>query len=304
MSEQPCPPQAAVNPALPDAERRSAALRVAIVGSPVKPSVPQTLERTLRWLQGRAEVVFAEITAESRRALAARPDLLVVLGGDGTLIAVVHNLRERQVPIVGVNLGKLGFLAEFTIDQLERNGDFLFSGGLPLTRRVMLAVRLETGAGRVIQTLAVNDCVVLAGPPFRMIELHVQVDDEQVAEIRGDGLIIATASGSTAHNLSAGGPILEPTAEAFLLTPICPHALTFRPVALDARRRVVVRGARVNEGTTVAVDGQENFTFSTTDRLEITRYPADFLLVRNPRRSTWYSLRRKLMWGANPQSEG
>lgn len=303
MSDNPSISQTEAGPAPAASTPRRAALRVAIVGSPLKESVPGTLERTLRWLRGRAEVVFAEITSESQRALNARPDLLVVLGGDGTLIAAVHNLRERQVPIVGVNLGKLGFLAEFTIDQLERNGDFLFAGELPLTRRVMLAVRLETAQGRRIETLAVNDCVVLAGPPFRMIELHVEVDHEQVAEIRGDGLIIATASGSTAHNLSAGGPILEPTAESFLLTPICPHALTFRPVALDARRRVVIRGARVNEGTTVAVDGQENFAFRASDRLEITRYPADFLLIRNPRRSTWYSLRRKLMWGANPQNE-
>ncbi|MBW7903977.1 MAG: NAD(+)/NADH kinase [Phycisphaerae bacterium] len=276
--------------------------RVAVIGSPEKESVPQTMERACRWLAERAEVVFSELTYDSSRALAKRPDLLVVLGGDGTLIAAVHNLRERQLPIVGVNLGKLGFLAEFTVEQLEGNGQFLFEAAPPVTRRVMLDVRLEQADGGVFETLAVNDCVLLSGPPFRMIEMRVEADGEDVAEIRGDGLIIATASGSTAHNLSAGGPILEPTAEAFLLTPICPHALTFRPLAMDARRMVVVRGTRVNEGTTVAVDGQEHRRFRPGDRLVIRRYRADFLLIRNPNRSAWYALRRKLMWGENPRN--
>jgi NAD+ kinase len=277
-------------------------MRVAIIGSPEKQSVSDTLGRLQRWLEGRGEVVFAELTYDSRKVLREQPGLLFVLGGDGTLIAAVHSLRERQLPIVGINLGKLGFLAEFTIDQIEREGDFLFDGELPVTRRVMLHVRLEHGSGSFFETPAVNDCVVTSGPPFRMVELTVEADGDQVAEIRGDGLIVATASGSTAHNLSAGGPILEPTAEALILTPICPHALTFRPLAMDSRRRIVVRVVRANEGTTVAVDGHLCRPFQTSDRLVITRYPADFLLVRNPRHSVWHALRRKLMWGQNPQN--
>jgi NAD+ kinase len=276
--------------------------RVAIIGSPEKDSVAETMERLRRWLRGRADVVFAELAYDSGKVLSERPDLLFVLGGDGTLIGAVHSLRERQLPIVGVNLGKLGFLAEFTIDQIEAEGEFLFDGELPVTHRVMLQVRLEHTDGPPFETMAVNDCVVTAGPPFRMIELRVEADGDQVAEIRGDGLIVATASGSTAHNLSAGGPILEPSAEAFLLTPICPHALTFRPLAMTSRRRVVVRVTRANEGTTVAFDGHVCRPFQTTDRLVITRYPADFLLVRNPHRSVWHALRRKLMWGQSPQN--
>jgi NAD+ kinase len=277
-------------------------IRAAIIGSPEKGSVTTTMERLRRWLEGRAAVVFAELTYDSGRVLAERPDLLFVLGGDGTLIAAVHNLREQQLPIVGINLGKLGFLAEFTIDQLEREGDFLFDGELPVTRRVMLQVRLERQDASLFETPAVNDCVVVSGPPFRMVEMTVEADGDEVAEMHGDGLIVATASGSTAHNLSAGGPILEPTAEAIILTPICPHALTFRPLAMDARRRIVVRVTQANEGTTVAIDGHMSRPFHTSDRLVITRYGADFLLVRNPRHSVWHALRRKLMWGQGPQN--
>jgi NAD+ kinase len=276
--------------------------RVAITGSPEKDSAAETMVRLRNWLAGRAEIVFAELTYDSKKTLDQRPDLLFVLGGDGTLIAAVHQLCQHQLPIVGVNLGKLGFLAEFTIDQIESEGEFLFNGPPPLTRRVMLHVRLERGDGSSFETPAVNDCVVLAGPPFRMVVLRVQADGDEVAEIRGDGLIVATASGSTAHNLSAGGPILEPTAEALILTPICPHTLAFRPLAMDADHQIVVHLAHANEGTTVAIDGHICHAFRTADRLVITRYPADFLLVRNPRHSIWHALRRKLLWGQNPQN--
>lgn len=280
--------------------------RVALIGSPEKSMVAATMERARDWLKGRAEVVFAESTYDSQRVLAHKPDALFVLGGDGTMLAAVRNLGKNQLPIIGVNLGKLGFLAEFTIEQLEREGGFLFeSPELPITRRVMLGVRFESGdRARSCESLAVNDCVVFAGPPFRMIELNVEVDGEQVADMRGDGLIIATASGSTAHNLSAGGPILEPSAQSFLLTPICPHALTFRPLAMSADRRILVRIVKANEGTTLTIDGHSARPFRPGDRLELSRYPADCMLVRNPRRSIWYSLRRKLMWGQGPQNGG
>jgi NAD+ kinase len=145
--------------------------------------------------------------------------------------------------------------------------------------------------------------VVLAGPPFRMIHMTVEADGDEVAQLRGDGLIIATASGSTAHNLSAGGPILAPTAESFILTPICPHALTYRPLVMDARSRIVLRVTQANPGTTVAIDGQTSRPFHSSDRIEISRYAADFLLVRNPKDSAWSALRRKLMWGEGPNMQ-
>jgi NAD+ kinase len=278
--------------------------RVAIIGSPEKSSVADTLARLCKWLDGRASVVHREISYDSAAALGSKPDMLFVLGGDGTLLAAIRNLGEQQIPIVGVNLGKLGFLAEFTVEQLEREGDFLFSGELPITRRVMLHVKFDPREGRGCETLAVNDCVVFAGPPFRMIEMAVQADGHTVSEMRGDGVIVATATGSTAHNLSAGGPILEPAAEAFVVTPICPHALTFRPLVLHASKKIELTVRRANEGTTLSIDGFTRRTFRPGDRVRITRHAADCLMVRNPNRTVWYALRRKLMWGQPPNGVG
>lgn len=273
---------------------------VAIIGSPGKPAAAEIISRVTQWVSERAVVVMSDITYDSQKAIAAKADMLIVLGGDGTLIGAVHGLRERQIPIVGINIGKLGYLADFTLDELEREGEFLFSGELPITRRALMDVRIESGDGATSHSPAVNDCVVLAGAPFHMIELVVEVDGAKVALVRGDGLIVATPSGSTAHNLAAGGPIVEPTGEAFILTPICPHALTYRPVVLDARREIVLRAAECNEGTTVATDGRVSHAFREGDRIIITRYPADFLLVRNPKRTEWHALRRKLRWGEGP----
>lgn len=276
--------------------------RVALIGSPEKTVVAETLARAAAWLRARAELIYSEQTYDAAPALAHQPDFLVVLGGDGTLIAAVHSLRERQIPIVGINFGKLGFLAEFTIDQLENNGEFLFKDPLPVTRRTLLNVRFERAGGPGVDTPALNDCVVLAGQPFRMIDLAIEIDDDPLALIRGDGLIISTASGSTAHNLSAGGPILEPTAEQMVMTSICPHALTYRPLVISTQRKVVITAKRCNEGTTAVVDGRSSRRMAAGDRLVITRAQADFQLIRNPKRSEWFSLRNKLMWGHDPRS--
>jgi len=274
--------------------------RVAIIASPDKPGAADALQRIRHWLTGRAQVVFAQATYDSRQSLAHQPDLLFVLGGDGTLIAAVNSLGQQQLPVVGVNLGKLGYLADFTADELEREGEFLFAQDLPITRRIMMEITLLHRDGSSQRTPAINDCVILAGPPFHMIRVTVTVDGDEVAEVRGDGLIVATPSGSTAHNLAAGGPILEPTGEAFILTPICPQALTYRPLVMDARRRIEICLAQANEGTAVAADGRVLREFQLSDRIVITRYPADFLLVRNPKRSEWTALRRKLRWGEGP----
>ena len=278
--------------------------RVAIIGSPDKELAVETMERLRRWLNGRADIVFSELTYASDDLLGQRPELLFVLGGDGTLITAAHNLLNRQLPIVGINLGKLGFMTEFTIEQIEREGDFLFQRPLPITRRVIMQVRLEHADGVCHEMMAVNDCAVVSGPPFRMITVNVEADGEAVAEVRGDGMIVATASGSTAYNLAAGGPILEPTAEALILTPLAAHTLTFRPLVLAVDHRIVVRVNQANDGTTVAIDGHYHHPFRTGDRLILTRYPADFILVRNPRHSGWYNLRKKLMWGQNPRNGG
>ncbi len=286
--------QASGNPPLQNVRR------VALLASPDKPAAIETLPRMQRWLKDRADVVFAEVGYESQRALPLKPDLLFVLGGDGTLISAVNGLGRQQIPVLGVNLGKVGYLADFTVGDLEAEGDFLFTGELPITRRIMMEVTFEHADGSTHRTPAINDCVVQAGPPFHMVQVSVAVDGDEVAQVRGDGVIVATPSGSTAHNLAAGGPILEPTAEAFIFTPLCPQALTYRPVVMDARREVVLRVMQANQGTTAVTDGNMATAFRPDDRIAITRYGADFLLVRNPKHSEWYALRRKLRWGEGP----
>ncbi len=273
--------------------------RIAFIGSPDKPASADALARARACVEPLAEVVYAEITSQCRRVLEHEPDLLVVLGGDGTLIGAVSELAEHQLPVLGINLGKLGFLAEFTIEQFERNVKELFAGALPITRRVMLEVFVENG-DVAFKRPAVNDCVVVAGPPFRIIRLCVRADDNEVTRFRGDGLIVATPTGSTAHNLSAGGPIVEPIAASTILTPICPHALTFRPLVIDASRTIEIRVEESNEGTNVVIDGRTVRPLHADDTVQIRRYPADFLLVHNPLASEWEALRRKLLWGTSP----
>ncbi len=275
--------------------------RVAVIGSPDKPAVAEQFDRVRTVLDDRGDLVYAELTYDSSRAVPHNPDLLVVLGGDGTLISAVHALGTDQMPILGVNLGKLGYLAEFTLEELETSCDFLFDNDIPVRQRLLLDVNLQRASGETLHSVAVNDCVVIAGAPFRMIEMSIAADGDPVAKVRGDGLVVATPSGSTAHNLSAGGPILEPTAATFILTPICPHALTYRPVVMDAARTVEIRLIEGNVGTTASIDGQRNWHLGVDDVLTIRRFQADFQLVRNPSKSVWWSLRRKLMWGAAPK---
>ncbi len=276
--------------------------RVALIGAPTKPSVVAAFDRTVAWLRSQADLVFCELTDDSARVAPHAPEMLFVLGGDGTLIAAIHGLGRQQMPIVGINMGKIGYLAEFTLEGLERDGGFLFEDDLELTLRTMLAVRIRKVSGEVIDTVAVNDCVLLAGDPFRIIEIQVDSDGARVARIRGDGLIVATPSGSTAHNMSAGGPILDPLARSVVITPICPYALTLRPVVVAASRRLEIQVEQANAGTTVVVDGRERHRFNVGDTVEISRYPTDLQMVRNPKRSLWYAMRRKLMWGKAPKN--
>lgn len=276
--------------------------RVAILGTARKGGVAPVLHRLDEWLRRRAKVVFSAVTDDASQLVQHAPQMVFVLGGDGTLITAAQALAALGIPIVGVNLGKIGFLAEFSVEELEREGDFLFAGDAPATRRILLDVKLQPESGTPRRGLAVNDCVIVAGPPHRMIELAIWADEESVAEVRSDGLIISTPTGSTAHNLSSGGPILEPTAESIILTPICPHALTFRPLVLAANHVVTVQATKVNEGSAMLVDGRLTGPLGRGDRVTLARSEHELLLVRNPRRSSWYALRRKLLWGEAPKN--
>lgn len=276
------------------------ARRAYLVGNPHKDAVHAVFEDLKNWIPRHAELVGAEIGLDPARIVAAKPDRVIVLGGDGTLLCVSGALGDSQLPLIGVNLGKLGYLAEFTADALKACFADAMNNAALITHRMMLDI-LVNGAGRPnVSERAVNDFVIRDGPPFRMIELDVSIDGEHLTEISGDGLIIATPTGSTAYNMSAGGPLLHPATTGMVLTPICPHALTYRPLVVPATSSIEIVARRVNPGTVVSVDGQRTLPLKADQRLVIRRSAHACQLVRNPTVPAWKTLVTKLKWGARP----
>ncbi len=233
-------------------------------------------------------------------------DFAVVFGGDGSIICSARFVCETNVPIIGVNIGKLGFLAEFSVEELKTLFPKIIEGKIQTEERMMLDCRIlnsQPGKTNIEKfcVSAINDVYITAGPPFRMIELKVQVDGQPLVGCVSDGMIISTPTGSTAYNLSAGGPIVSPKMDAIVITPICPHSLAFRPIVINSQSTIEVIGLRVNEGTTLSVDGQISRHFSSDETLKITRKKGSFLIVKNPILSQWDTLAAKLGWGEKPK---
>jgi NAD+ kinase len=275
--------------------------RVYLFGNPSKPHAQEAIER----LKNSANAPFEVVGASLGRQIednARHADRIVVVGGDGTLIGVARSLGSRQIPLIGVNVGKLGFLAEFSCDDLIKDFDRAVNDDSLISRRAALDVQIENGGVRH-SSPAINDCVIQAGPPFRMITLGVQLDGEHLSNVAGDGLIVCTPSGSTAHNLSAGGPIVEPGVDAMIMTPLNPHSLTHKPIVVHRESKLEITALTVNEGTTAIIDGQEPHPLRSADRVIIRRFAHDFLLVRNPKHGRWHNLVKKLHWGQPPTYE-
>jgi len=289
--------------------------RIALVANMDKPQTQQRAVELLEWLRGQGEVVADNVHNDLDLATMPQANFVIVLGGDGTLLSTVRALGERQMPLIGVNMGKLGFLAEFSMNQLREQFGQLVNDERLISRRVMLQCRVA-GAGRdEYATTAVNEVAVIAGPPFRMIEVSVSVGGDHVALCAGDGLIVATPTGSTAYNLSAGGPILAASRQAAVITPLAAHSLSFRPIVMDLSKPIVVRARNVRSRSGIGpnqedetqsnhavavIDGQTNTPLSGEDELIITRAEQCFQLVQNPAKSQWKLLNTKLNWGALP----
>jgi NAD+ kinase len=295
-------------------------MRVLIVANKQKPSVAAALERIIPVIEKAGTVVSIDVD-EQTEPIVADANLILVLGGDGTLLSAARRLRGRQIPLVGVNFGRLGFLASFTPKQFDDHFPEIIAGTLPTSHRFALEASVlppdtlchyhqhpEVTHKRRFVSTALNDAVITAGPPFHMIELEIAADGHDPAEgsgwtgIRyfGDGVIVATASGSTAYNVSAGGPIISPNVDAFCVTPICPHSLSFRPVVISSNSTVVVTAIRVNDGTTMFCDGQESTHLQAGERIVIRQSPDPVLLVENPESKEWHTLAAKLNWAINP----
>ena len=224
-------------------------------------------------------------------------DLAIIAGGDGTLLAAARLVSGRGVPILGINLGSLGFLTEMQPEEEETGVQQVLEGRYTIEERQALSARHVPVGGKSRDYVVLNDAVITKSALSRMIRIHVKVDGSRVAEYSSDGLIIATATGSTAYNLSAGGPILDPRMEAFVVTPICPHGMTFRPLVVPGTAVVEVALTSSGEQVYATLDGQIGFPLGVEDRLLIERAPEPVRLVRVNDRDFFQVLRHKLRWG-------
>jgi len=276
---------------------------VYFLGNPQKPDAAAAMEDLRAFAAERCTVVGAELSVNGRKAVEAGADAIIVLGGDGTLIGVARSLGANQVPLIGVNVGKLGFLAEFTAAELKSVFDRAVSDPTLVHRRLVLQAEVYGDDSLRQSHLAINDCVIHAGPPYRLISLGVSINDRHLTEVGGDGLVVCTPGGSTAHNLSAGGPIVQPGVNAIILTPLSPHSLTHKPLVIEDDATIEILAEEVNEGTTAILDGQVSCPLKPGDRVAIRRFEKDFLLVRNPLYAHWHKLVTKLHWGRAPSYE-
>ena len=280
--------------------------RLVIFGDPARGAVAEAIQDFSRFLKDKAEVVAMCHISECRAEILREIDFAVVLGGDGTIISAARTLSEARVPVIGVNMGKLGFLAEFSAGEFKRWYGDIISGKAPVEKRMILSCRVSErseGSPQRFYSKAVNDVYITAGPPYHVIELNISVDGQHVASCVGDGLIVSTPTGSTAYNLSAGGPILAGAMEAMVITPICPHSLSFRPIVIGAANVVQINSTRLNEGTTVSVDGQVSTGLSLRDVVTSAADWCSFLFVDNPARTPWDTLATKLGWAKRPKYE-
>lgn len=230
-----------------------------------------------------------------------RADLAVVLGGDGTLLSQARRTVDRQLPLIGVNFGRLGFLAEFDWASLQEHASVVFGPHPPIIEHMMLTAEIHDADDNVIHSgVAINDCVVTAGRPFRMIELGLTIDDAEGPTLRGDGVIVASPVGSTAYNVSAGGPILDPTLEAMIVTPLGAHSLAFRPFVLSPDCKVHIQVKHANVGTSLVLDGQVPVSVQAGQRITIGRHAKKARFVANPSTAFWGILLEKMRWAAPP----
>jgi NAD+ kinase len=285
-------------------------MNVRVVGICVKREQPQ-LEDPVRelasWFEARGiEVVLDPQAARWNVAsaiapsdLAAKADLVIALGGDGTLLAVARTIGDRPVPILGVNLGTLGYLAETASEDLYIALDQVLEGRFDIETRMRLDVSAARNGERIGSYLALNDAVISRNALSRMIDLETFADGVQVTTYHGDGLIAATPTGSTAYSLSAGGPLLLPELEAIVLTPISPHTLTQRPLVLPETCEVetFVRETRGGE-VRLTVDGQVGCDLVEGDCVSVCRSPHSVRLLVPPGRNRFELMRAKLAWGA------
>jgi NAD+ kinase len=286
--------------------------RIGIVLKPNQPDALRTVCELVTWLDergiglvGTPEIERDRIQLETgcaveqvpREELAANVDLILVLGGDGTMIAVARMLGDREAPVLGVNYGGLGYLAEFRIEELYQALESILSGNFRLDKRVMLDVELRRGDELITHNRVLNDVVINKSALARIIEIEAYLNQHFVNSFRADGLIISTPTGSTAYNLSAGGPVIFPSMNAVVITPICPFTLSNRPIVVPDDATIELLLKTDQEEVTLTLDGQVGVSLKVEDRAVIRKSSVAFNLVQPSNRNYFDVLRDKLRWG-------
>jgi NAD+ kinase len=274
-------------------------MRIFVLGNAQRAGVKEEADRLLPFLREHCEIAVFDLFQEEDLSRAPAADLALVLGGDGAILRAARQMGYHQVPVLGVNLGKLGFLADLTCADVRDCLPHVVRGEYRVTRHLMY--ECVVAGPRESQTfLGLNEVAFHSAPPFHPIELILAVDGETIARFNGDGLILSTPVGSTAHSLSAGGPILGQELAAFVITPICPHALTYRPVVDSADKVYTIATGPGSEEAVLIIDGQVHLTLTEEYRVTVRRAPVEFGLVKVPGRSFYHTLRDKLRWGTPP----
>lgn len=278
-----------------------------IITKPAHQQPKAVIPPLIEWLKRRNIEIFVDQDTQacsetkasclSREDLAQNIDLLIVLGGDGTLLSGARALGGKKVPILAVNLGGLGFLSSVTLDELYPVLETVLANGHQTSERMMLEAKVLRDGRIVEQQEALNDAVVTKTALARMLEFDVLINGAPVTRYRADGLIVATPTGSTAYSLAAGGPIVDPHLDALLVTPICPHMLTNRPLVIPDSSSVEIDVAVTEKPVYLTLDGQVGFQLDLHDRVSVTQSANRVLLVQ-PQRKTYFDvLRSKLRWG-------
>ncbi len=280
--------------------------RIGIYAKRNHPAAIKVAGELTAWLQERGIEVFLEKPlAEAMGAgpghpsssLPAMVELIIVLGGDGTLISVARQVGSLRIPILGVNLGSLGFLTEVTLDELYPAVERVLQGKYTVSERMMLKAVIRRGGQEIGQYRVLNDVVINKGALARIIDMEAWVDDTYLTTFKADGLIIATPTGSTAYNLAAGGPIIYPGLHCLVISPICPHMLTNRPIIVADEAVIRVEVKFQDEDVVFTADGQVGMPLKGGDVVEVRRSKSLTRLIKSPSKDYFKVLRAKLRWG-------
>ena len=286
--------------------------RIGLVVKPHQPEALKTICELTQWLAARAIELVGGPEIERDRIqqqtgcsvrevpsdkLAQEVDLVLVLGGDGTMIATARMIRDSDVPVLGVNFGGLGYLAEFRIEELHSALEAILAENYRLDKRVMLSVELLRGQESITKNRVLNDVVINKSALARIIEIEAYFNQQFVNSFRADGLIVSTPTGSTAYNLSAGGPVIFPSMNAIVITPICPFTLSNRPIVVPDDSDIELRLKTDKEDVALTLDGQVGFALQVEDRVMIRKSKTTFKLIQPANRNYFDVLRDKLRWG-------